>query len=66
MGHEAAADGPLSETEWEQLRQLLRRFLSHELDQWENWKADTPDGMAYVLLTRALPPGVLPEHFRPI
>ncbi|GAA1101562.1 hypothetical protein GCM10009663_50290 [Kitasatospora arboriphila] len=56
--------GPLSNSEVEQLRQLLKRYLSHELDQWEDWKTETPYGPAYVVLTRSLPPEAQPELFQ--
>ncbi|MFC8720118.1 hypothetical protein [Kitasatospora sp. NPDC057198] len=59
-------DGPLTDAEAEQFHHLLRRYLAHELDQWETWWADTPYGPAYVLLTRALPPGERHEHYRPL
>ncbi|MFE6051137.1 hypothetical protein ACFQ6N_10300 [Kitasatospora sp. NPDC056446] len=63
MVSELESDGPLVEAEVVQLRQLLKRYLSHELDQWETWKSETPYGPAYVVLSRALPDGALPEHF---
>ncbi|MFF2123696.1 hypothetical protein ACFVXH_40845 [Kitasatospora sp. NPDC058184] len=63
MMSEMESDGPLSDAEAERLRLLLKRYLSHELDQWETWKSETPYGPAYVLLSRALPDGGLPEYF---
>ncbi|MEV7772839.1 hypothetical protein [Kitasatospora sp. NPDC086791] len=63
MMSEMEPDGPLSDAEAEQFRQLLKRYLSHELDQWETSKSETPYGPAYVVLTRALPEAALPEHF---
>ncbi|MFF3454660.1 hypothetical protein ACFYXH_10060 [Streptomyces sp. NPDC002730] len=66
MEQETVPDGPLNDAEWEQFRQLLRRYLRHELDQWETWKTDTPYGPAYALLTRALPAEAMPEYFQSI
>lgn len=57
-------DGPLSDTEITQFVSLLRRYCSHELDQWANVKTETPYGPVYVMFTRALPPEWPPEAFR--
>jgi hypothetical protein len=58
-------DGPLSVQEFEQFRQLLRRYCAHELDQWESLQTETPYGPAYVLFTRSLPPDTLSEAYKP-
>ncbi|MFF9004151.1 hypothetical protein ACF1GW_08370 [Streptomyces achromogenes] len=55
---------PLSDQEFDQFRDLLRRYCAHELDQWESLRTETPYGPVYVLLTRSLPPGTAPEAYR--
>ncbi|MEU1077277.1 MULTISPECIES: hypothetical protein [unclassified Streptomyces] len=66
MTKQADGAGPLSDQEFEQFRDLLRRYLAHELDQWELLRSDTPYGTAYLHMTRALPPGTTEEMYRPI
>lgn len=61
-----APEGRLSAAEWDQLRSLMRRYISHELDQWEHWCVETPYGPAYVTLTNAMPPDVPPELFHKV
>ena len=46
----------LSDAELRDLSRLLARFVSHDLDQWENWRIQTSYGPVYVLLTNELPP----------
>ncbi|CAD5973560.1 hypothetical protein ACPXCO_07795 [Streptomyces cyaneofuscatus] len=65
MNAPAKPDGPLSKAEFNQFRDLLRRYCAHELDQWENLQTETPYGPVYVLLTRSLPPGTSAEAYRP-
>jgi hypothetical protein len=50
--------GSLTASELEQLRDLLRRFAEHDLDQWDNWRIETSYGPVFVQLTRELEPGV--------
>lgn len=38
--------GPLSDTELRKLTRLLARFVSHDLDPWENWRVDTSTAAA--------------------
>ncbi|MFE2930025.1 hypothetical protein [Streptomyces sp. NPDC059278] len=57
-------DGPLSDQEFDQFRDLLRRYCAHELDQWESLQTKTPYGPVYVLFTRSLPPETAPEAYR--
>lgn len=61
---EVEAGGRLSDGELEQLRMLMQRFCSHDLDQWEAWQLGTPDGPVYVTLSRALPTGVDAEAYQ--
>lgn len=58
------APGQLSDDEVEQFRRLLKRYCSHELDQWENWQVETSYGPAYVTLSRAPLPGVSPDAYQ--
>jgi hypothetical protein len=61
----AQHDGPLADLEFDQFRDLLRRYCAHELDQWENLQTETPYGPVYVSFSRALPPDTTPETYRP-
>ncbi|MYV91968.1 hypothetical protein GT350_17275 [Streptomyces sp. SID1034] len=45
----------LTDAEFQQMNALLRRFCSHELDQFEALRTDTPYGPVYILLTRSMP-----------
>ncbi|MFI1177344.1 hypothetical protein [Streptomyces melanogenes] len=58
--------GPLDDQEFATFRDLLRRYLAHELDQWELLRTATPYGTAYLHMSRALPPGTTEEMYRPI
>lgn len=49
--------GRLSADEIETLGNLLRRYCSPELDQWELLRVETPHGDVCVGLSRELPPG---------
>ncbi|GGX74039.1 hypothetical protein GCM10010358_30520 [Streptomyces minutiscleroticus] len=64
MDTSARHDGPLSDQEFDQFRELLRRYCAHELDQWESLRTSTPYGPVYVLFTRSLPPDTAPEAYR--
>ncbi|MFI1105854.1 hypothetical protein [Streptomyces melanogenes] len=66
MTTNADGPGPLNDQEFAQFRELLCRYLAHELDQWELLRTDTPYGTAYLHMTRALPPGTTKEMYRPI
>jgi hypothetical protein len=59
-------DGRLSDDEFRDLISLLKRFCSHDLDQWEALQTPTPYGPVYINMTRSLPPGTDPSAFRPI
>lgn len=64
MDAPAQHDGPLSDQEFDQLRDLLRRYCAHELDQWESLQTETPYGPVYVHFTRSLPLDTAPEAYR--
>lgn len=53
----ADAGGPLTDAEVRDFAQLLARYVSHDLDQWDNWQIDTSHGPVYVMITRSLQPG---------
>ncbi|MFD2120427.1 hypothetical protein ACFSNO_13585 [Streptomyces cirratus] len=44
---------------------LLRRFCTHELDQWENIQTETPYGPVYVTFSRQRLPGFEAQTFHP-
>lgn len=44
---------------------LLRRFCTHELDQWESIQTETPHGPVYVLFSRMRLPGFEDHTFHP-
>ncbi len=54
---------PLDQYEMEQLWSLLRRFCAAELDQWEAWSTETPDGPAFITISRATPLMTLEEDY---
>ncbi|MFP8887550.1 MULTISPECIES: hypothetical protein [Streptomyces] len=49
---DAGGAGPLSDDEWNQLRGLLHRFCTHELDQWALLQTATPYGPVYISVDR--------------
>jgi hypothetical protein len=67
MFAEPPAGESLSSEEVEQLIILLARYVTHDLDQWENWRIETPyDEPVFVEITRARPPGHPAEAFRTV
>ncbi|MFJ9727684.1 hypothetical protein ACIRP3_33515 [Streptomyces sp. NPDC101209] len=64
---DAAQDqtGPLSDEEFRQFTSLLRRYLDHELDQWECLVTESAHGPLYAFFTNKLPAGWTHESFRP-
>ncbi|SBT69178.1 hypothetical protein GA0070622_6297 [Micromonospora sediminicola] len=58
--------GPLTDAEVRELVRLLARFASHDLDQWENWRVDTPHGPVFMSLSRTVPPDWPEDAFVPI
>ncbi|SEG83197.1 hypothetical protein SAMN05216223_11418 [Actinacidiphila yanglinensis] len=57
--------GPLSDEEGQQFVTLLRRYLHHELDQFEFVMTETEYGPIYAIFTNKLPEGWPAEAFRP-
>ncbi|MFD8482497.1 GNAT family N-acetyltransferase [Kitasatospora sp. NPDC059673] len=43
----------LTDAEWTRLRDYLRRYVVHELDQWECWRIDTAHGPIAMTLSNA-------------
>jgi len=60
------AGGRPSDAELRDLARLLARFVSHDLDQWENWRLETSYGPVFVTITNGLMPGVPEEVFTTI
>lgn len=60
---ETELGGRLSDEERRELLQLLARFVSHDLDQWENWRIETSYGPVYVAIGNQLWPGWPDEAF---
>lgn len=56
----------LSADEWRSFVALLRRYATHDLDQFETWLLDTAWGDVFVNIGRALPEGEDPRHYQPI
>ncbi|MGW4384216.1 GNAT family N-acetyltransferase [Kitasatospora sp. NPDC004531] len=55
----------LTDAEWTRLRDYLRRYVQHELDQWDLWRIDTPYGPVAVTLSNSFPEGD-PGPWRPV
>ncbi|POX52491.1 hypothetical protein [Streptomyces sp. Ru72] len=64
---DAAQDqtGPLSDEEFQQFTNLLRRYLHYELDQWEGVVTESAHGPIYAFFVNKLPDGWTHESFRP-
>ncbi|MFI1430407.1 hypothetical protein [Streptomyces lydicus] len=58
--------GRLSDDEFKEFLGFLKRFCSHDLDQWEAWQTTTPYGPVYINMSRGVPPGTDPSAFRSI
>jgi len=58
--------GRLSDAELRDLARLLARFVSHDLDQWENWRIQTSYGPVFVSITNQLMAGWPEETFTTI
>jgi hypothetical protein len=54
----------LSDYEWRQLLELLRRLADHDLDRSDAWRLDTSRGPVFVQLRRELSAGESAEGFR--
>jgi hypothetical protein len=64
MDTSTGRDGPLSDQEFDQFRDLLRRYCAHDLDLWESLQTETPHGPVYVLFTRSPQPGMVSEAYK--
>ncbi len=64
MDTPARRHGPLSEQEFDQFRDLLRRYCAHDLDLWESLQTETPNGPVYVLFTRSPQLDMVPESYK--
>lgn len=62
---DSAGDGRLSPEEFQQMNALLRRFCTHEPDQWESIQTETPHGPVYVMFSRMRLPGFEDHTFHP-
>jgi hypothetical protein len=49
--------------EFDQMRDLLRRFAATELDQWVLWRTETPQDPVYVSITRIPEPGASDDAY---
>lgn len=58
--------GPLSDEEVRQFVNLLRRYLHHDLDQWELNVTESEHGPVYAVLANKLPAGWPLEMFKPL
>ncbi|MEU4078079.1 hypothetical protein DEJ45_19660 [Streptomyces venezuelae] len=58
--------GPLSDEEGQQFVNLLRRYLHHELDQWQGLVTESDYGPIYAFFTNKLPDKWSREMFRPL
>jgi hypothetical protein len=46
----------LSDAEFEQLKDLLRRYCAHDLDQWEAWRIEPAENeLILITIKRAVP-----------
>lgn len=57
--------GRLSDDEFRQFLSLLRRYLHHDLDQWELLVTQREYGPAYAVFANKLPEGWPEDMFRP-
>lgn len=46
----------LTEEEFQEMRNLIKRFAETELDQWAAWRTETRFGTVYISISRK------PEH----
>ncbi|WP_329468497.1 hypothetical protein [Streptomyces sp. NBC_01431] len=63
MVNETDDGGRLSDGEFQQMNVLLRRFCSHDLDQFEALRSETPYGPVYIIMTRSLPQALADTEF---
>lgn len=55
--------GRLSDDEYRNLLDLLRRFCEHDLDQHEAWRLNTTYGDVYIHISLRPAPGASPEAY---
>lgn len=58
--------GPLSDEEAQQFVSLLRRYLCHDLDQWQGLVTESDYGPIYAFFTNKRPDEWPHELFRPL
>ncbi|WP_335984432.1 MULTISPECIES: hypothetical protein [Streptomycetaceae] len=56
--------GPLSEEEFQQFLNMLRRYLHHDLDQWELLVTQSEYGPLYAVFANKLPEDWPEDVFR--
>lgn len=66
MNAEPPVGGPIRDDDARALAELLARWAIHELDQFDHWKVETPDGPVYVQIANQLMPGVAEEVYTTI
>jgi len=57
--------GRLSDEEFRQFLSMLRRYLQHDLDQWELLVTQSEYGPLYAVFANKLPEGWPEDMFRP-
>jgi hypothetical protein len=63
---EEQVGGPLSQDDYDRLAELLVRFLSHDLDQWDHWRIETAYGPVYIDLSVRRPEGASDDAYATI
>lgn len=58
--------GPLSHDDLRELAQLLARYAARDLDQWDNWRIESPHGPVYVQISRKAIPSAQDEAYTTI
>ncbi|MGW1770048.1 hypothetical protein ACWCQL_39140 [Streptomyces sp. NPDC002073] len=61
-----AAGESLTDDELDQLRALLRRFTTYDLDQFELVKTQSPYAEAYIVISNKPITGTQPKDYKPI
>jgi hypothetical protein len=57
---------PLSDEDLQNLAALLARYATHELDQFEHWRVETPYGPVFIELAREVRSGATPSAYTTI
>ncbi len=58
--------GPISDDDARALAELLARWATYELDQFDHWKVETPNGSVYVQIASELLSDVAEEVYTTI